>query len=44
LDNDNDKYIEMFNEPLVLNNKIPDEISISGIREKVIKVLEYKKI
>lgn len=43
LDNDDEKYMEMFNQPLILDNKIPYDISIPGIREKVIKVLEHKK-
>lgn len=44
LDNDDEKYFEMFKQPLLLDNKIPYDISVPGIREKIKKVLEKKSI
>jgi hypothetical protein len=39
LDNDNAKYMEMYNEPLIIGNQIPHELDIEKIRNKIHQVL-----
>lgn len=41
LDNDNDLYIQKINQPLLINNQIPDEFSLMNIREKVFRRLAH---
>jgi len=35
LDNDDSKWLNMVNEPFLINNKLPDDIQISAIKERV---------
>ena len=44
LDNDDEKYMEMFNQPLLTSDKIPDDLTIDSIRNRIVKVLEHKGI
>ena len=39
LDNDHDKYMEMFNQPLILNNEIPHDLDIKTVIQKVNNIL-----
>jgi hypothetical protein len=39
LDNDHDKYMEMFNQPLILNNEIPHDLDIKTVIQKVNDIL-----
>jgi hypothetical protein len=39
LDNDHDKYMEMFNQPLILNNEIPHDLDIKTVIRKVNVIL-----
>jgi hypothetical protein len=39
LDNDHDKYMEMFNHPLFINNEIPHDLDIKTVIQKVNNIL-----
>ncbi len=44
LDNDDAKYMEIFNQPLLTSNKIPDDFTIDNISDRISKVIDYNLI
>ena len=42
LDNDHAKYMEMYNQPLLIGD-IPDDLSIEGIQRRVATILKHRQ-